>query len=636
MTSRLVLLTLIVGAGCAVESQGNCIVDADCGPGSTCQEALCVSTTRFVATIQAPAAVAKGAKVTLEGGSTAGDEGLSYAWTVLEPSDLVLADPAAKAVSFDAATAHATYRLQLVVTAKGVRSEPATVRVGVLNGAPVARLTPPPAPILRSSSYTYDASGSTDPDGDELSISWKLTTDPVDPTAKLVEGDVGKVTLMTGATSTSYRVLVTVSDASGAQDSVESVLVVAKTPPVLGPCAVVQVHHDCAQNAGAIECHASGTIVADLAQAKGQTTWKLKQKPAVSEAAVVAITPVPDKSGEATFSITTDGATRISGDYEFELALEDAEGGKATAACVVQVQNRPPVVAGFIDGALTGHSYGAPRANSANGYYGNFALDTLVITDPDGDAILTRTATVGGALANKATASISGSSSASMLLFSTSASVVGAPVEVTFTAEDAQGGKGTATANFSMSNRSPGPPSLSLSGTASPSTLSCAADAAITTRMNCVATSHLGVTYLDQAGTVESGCTASAETYVTFGPVSAPVPLVPRFDATIIDPDGDPVKLTWAHESAKNDLFTLGGGGATQAFVTPCAGSSGGVVWCSAQTGLALGPAAGLKTTCGATTPTFATAVGQDTFRVTAVDEAGGTSEAELILNIVP
>ena len=77
------------------------------------------------------------------------------------------------------------YVAQLIVNDGKLSSAPATVTITTQNSPPVANAGPDQS-VARGAMVHLDGSGSTDPDGDQLTFSWSITSKPAGSTAVLI------------------------------------------------------------------------------------------------------------------------------------------------------------------------------------------------------------------------------------------------------------------------------------------------------------------------------------------------------------------------------------------------------------------------------------------------------------------
>ncbi len=129
-----------------------------------------------------------GSVVTLDGTGSSDVDGqaLTYAWSILSAptnSTAILSLSTSATPSFIADKA-GNYVIQLIVNDGIVNSQPATVMISTINSIPVAN--PGAAQSVESGSLVaLDGSGSSDADGDPLTFTWAILSQPAGGTAIL-------------------------------------------------------------------------------------------------------------------------------------------------------------------------------------------------------------------------------------------------------------------------------------------------------------------------------------------------------------------------------------------------------------------------------------------------------------------
>jgi hypothetical protein len=101
------------------------------------------------------------------------------------------------------------------------------------NQPPSAGVEDVPSSVSNGSTITLDASGSTDPDGDDsqLEYSWSVASEPSDTSATPPDGPQGDVTLTAPGT---YEFEVAVTDAQGEADTAAVTVTVEPEPDSVG------------------------------------------------------------------------------------------------------------------------------------------------------------------------------------------------------------------------------------------------------------------------------------------------------------------------------------------------------------------------------------------------------------------
>ncbi len=186
------------------ENENSCRSNKDCKQGYRCVRLKC----QKVAPINEPPIADAGkkqrvrqkSKVQLDGSASKDPDGdkITFSWSLVskpEGSQAALDDPTIAKPTFIADKA-GKYIAQLIVKdAKGQESAPAQVRINVygadVNGNPIADAgTDQIAGI--GSKVQLDGSKSTDPDGDPLTFSWKVLSQPTSSQIVLKDADTAK------------------------------------------------------------------------------------------------------------------------------------------------------------------------------------------------------------------------------------------------------------------------------------------------------------------------------------------------------------------------------------------------------------------------------------------------------------
>ncbi|MDJ0944568.1 MAG: PKD domain-containing protein [Kiloniellales bacterium] len=178
--------------------------------------------------------------VQLDGSGSSDPDGdaLSFSWTLVtkplnSTAELVGADTIDPQLAPDLA---GDYVIELVVSDGLAASAPDSVTITATDQAPIADAGPDQS-VQPGALVNLDGSGSFDPDGQAISLSWRFTTLPGGSTATLAGADTATPSF-TADVAGIYVAELTVSD--GAFDSLDTVAVravVASTnnPPVLDP-----------------------------------------------------------------------------------------------------------------------------------------------------------------------------------------------------------------------------------------------------------------------------------------------------------------------------------------------------------------------------------------------------------------
>ncbi|MCD9457438.1 PKD domain-containing protein [Marinibactrum halimedae] len=300
-------------------------------------------------------------------------DGLSYRWLVIDPAgaDVTLVSANTVSPTF-AAHKEGTYVVQLIVNDGALDSTPDTVAVSVAshekNQKPIANagVDRTFTPTDSAAGLTLNGSGSTDPDGDELSYQWRVVSSPSGSALTLAGADQVNPVLTTSTLGV-YVIELVVNDGSLASDP-DTVQVtvsddVSEKPPVADAGEDI---------AGAIneEQVLDGTrsfrYVAGEAVFDGLSySWTLVNSPIDSE---VSFTDV--NSANPTFS------ANLVGEYSFSLVVNDG----------VLSSDVDTVIVTLTDGANT-----APVANAGPDQLYKLnqpvVLDGSGSTDADGDPL---------------------------------------------------------------------------------------------------------------------------------------------------------------------------------------------------------------------------------------------------------
>ncbi|WP_440054544.1 PKD domain-containing protein [Pseudoalteromonas sp. T1lg65] len=309
----------------------------------------------------APVTTAKvGKKLTLDATSSLIPKGASYQWQWLqkpEASKSELSDPKSLQPTFTV-DVEGEYELQFIIDSDDKRSVTRT-RFSTLtdkaNQKPVARFNYKFDNFYPDEVATFDASGSSDPDGDRLTFQW-IVNAPTE-NAEFTVSDENKAKISFKATTLGkYKVSVLVSD--GVDTEVFSANIdVTNTPlkPVISLPAAVKV----------------GDVVhisaADSTMYKGTTIlWFLNRGPKESE------TELTSNSTLET-SFTPD----VAGEYSVQLMLIGDKDKSSTIELIT-------VVAEGDNAVPTANIVNAPKRGLT---YQEIILDGSTSHDPDGDQL---------------------------------------------------------------------------------------------------------------------------------------------------------------------------------------------------------------------------------------------------------
>ncbi|RMH34417.1 MAG: DUF11 domain-containing protein, partial [Nitrospirae bacterium] len=234
--------------------------------------------------------------VTLDGSASSDVDGdvLTFQWTLTPPlgSTATLNDPTAVMPTFTV-DLPGTYTAQLIVNDGQVNSAPDTATITTENSPPVANAGANQT-VLVGDTVQLDGSGSSDPDNDQLTFTWSLTSVPPGSTASLSSTTAVAPTFVADVPG-EYVAQLIVND--GTVDSVPDTVMITtgNSPPVAeaGPNQTVQV-------GDTVQLDGSGS--SDPDNDPLTFTWALITLPtgstaALSDTAVGAPTFVPDLPG---------------------------------------------------------------------------------------------------------------------------------------------------------------------------------------------------------------------------------------------------------------------------------------------------------------------------------------------------
>ena len=329
-------------------------------------------------------AVLAGDTVTLDGSGSADVDGdpLTFDWTITSAppgSTALLGDAAAVMPTFVADLA-GTYDVQLVVT-DGLSFSTADIVMVVTsptNTRPVADAGPDLSDVV-AATVTLDGSGSSDADGNGLTYSWMLLSQPTGSTA-LISNNTAAIATFVPDFAGQYVAQLIVNDGleDGDPDTALVTIEIGNTPPVAdaGP--------DQALPAGmTVALDGSASFDAD---GDGLTfEWSLTTVPATSLASM-----------QDPFFITPTFEADKKGVYIAQLIVNDGMILSDPATVTITALNRVPV-------AVAGGNQGATAGDTVN-------FDGSASTDDDGDpltyswTLVTRPASSIAALANNTSA----------------------------------------------------------------------------------------------------------------------------------------------------------------------------------------------------------------------------------------
>jgi large repetitive protein len=287
--------------------------------------------------------------VTLHGaGNDLDGDAITYAWTQVDGPSVDLTNADTATLSFTAPDVRATTTLvfQLVVSANGLSSDPATVTVTVnkANRRPVGK-GPTSFEEAEGTTVTLDASESSDPDGDELTYSWTQTGGPP---VTLTGQNTAQLQFTTPEVTTdtlvSFVLIVTDPDGSASEPIPVFIKVLnVNKPPVPQPRKLSGER-------------AEDTVTLDGATSRDPDGEALTYKWEQTEGPQVTLSSTTEAT--VTFKApNVQAATKLV----FKLTVTDPNGASASQTVEVMVQPKPAVPTDPDEGgcASTGSSSGS-------------------------------------------------------------------------------------------------------------------------------------------------------------------------------------------------------------------------------------------------------------------------------------
>ena len=175
-----------------------------------------------------------GTVISLNGAGSSDVDGdpLTYLWSLTSTpsgSAATLSDPSAvqPTVVIDKP---GNYTAQVIVHDGTVNSEPATVTISTLNSKPIAHPGPDQHGVV-GATVTLNGSGSSDVDGDSLTYSWSLTSQPAQSSATLQTPTDSSTSFVVDKAGT-YTVQLMVHDGTLSSDPVAGTVTTLNSQPV--------------------------------------------------------------------------------------------------------------------------------------------------------------------------------------------------------------------------------------------------------------------------------------------------------------------------------------------------------------------------------------------------------------------
>jgi probable HAF family extracellular repeat protein len=262
------------------------------------------------------------------------------------------------------------------------------------NRGPTAKIVIPPGPLLEGSEITFDASSSSDPDGDTLTFLWNV-------------GD----TILTGPLATrtyvdegSYDVTLVVADQQGESDTATARVSVENARPVVsqitGPAGSIGMGSPTAIHVRAMDPGAGDTLMMQIDWKDGTRSTQAYERDQPEAVVAHTYSTVGAYAVELTLQDNDGGVTKRVIDKPIVIVAHSAE-NRAPTAKIDQISPGPIVEGSVVtfDGASSSDPDGDPLTYRwSTGYQleyqrsrdlvyypneGSFAL-TLIVTDSHG------------------------------------------------------------------------------------------------------------------------------------------------------------------------------------------------------------------------------------------------------------
>jgi hypothetical protein len=340
----------------------------------------------------ADATASAGSALVLDAGvsSDADGDAISYTWSIVSKpaaSTLALANDSAVKLNVVPDVA-GTYVFGLRARdSKGAFADKnVTLEIGA-NAAPVqnvlvsatfsgAQSVKAAQALHVGSALVFDPSGSSDADGDAVTVSWTLTAKPAASAAAIsLAGGIGHLQLDVAG---QYQVRARGTDPHGAYSDTVYVYNAANHAPqvivLATPAAAQAAHTAYLESSTGYVVALDGAATSDLDGDTVSYAWTLVSRPAGSAAALSST------NGQST-QIVPD----VRGDYVVRLSATDGKGGASVDLTTIGVNNTRPVASissGVEAGALL--PAGASKRVSVNA---SVTLASAASVDPDGDAL---------------------------------------------------------------------------------------------------------------------------------------------------------------------------------------------------------------------------------------------------------
>lgn len=279
-------------------------------------------------------------RVTLDGSGSSDSDGndLAFSWLIVQQPNnggAILDDPTSPTPSF-VSKALGIYRLQLIVNDGLLDSEPDLVEVSVENRAPAAEAGGPQTVGL-DTTVQLDGSASTDLDGDVLTYSWSFESIPPGSRAKLSNAKAVRPTFQADRRG-DFVVRLVVND--GYVESAPDRVTITTTNSI--PLANAGPDQTAPRLATVT---LDGTRSSDPDHDVLTYRWVVTHQPAGSDLRLS-----DPAASKPTFQI------QVSGDYRFELVVNDGFADSLPDTVVISTENSRPVANAGADQEVTAGS----------------------------------------------------------------------------------------------------------------------------------------------------------------------------------------------------------------------------------------------------------------------------------------
>jgi hypothetical protein len=233
------------------------------------------------------------------------------------------------------------------------------------------------AGTFSGSEVKFDASSSTDPDGDSLSFSWTLVSRPAGSSVEV--NGTGAQLLVKPDVAGTYVVSVRISDGKGAAvDKQATILVSANAAPVTS-VAISASYTAVASVAAATNVTVGATILLDGGTSRDAdgdavvTSWELIERPATSQAGLTL--------GAASARLSTD----VAGSYKVRARAADSRGAYSETVYPFEAMGTAPQVVLLASVSNAPVNGGSSTVTGTTGYL--MSLSGAGSSNPDGGAL---------------------------------------------------------------------------------------------------------------------------------------------------------------------------------------------------------------------------------------------------------